>query len=1133
MSDEIQVTYTVDDLKTKKAIDDLAEKCSEIVGWSYNSNDSEGYTPLCFAAMNGIKPDKIVYLINNKGCNPSRKCGKGKTPLQCAILSGCSESVDTLIGRDVYEYDDTTEEVIEDTNKPSSIQPKFDADGNKVPLRDKDDSIVYKKDSNGVEYPLNPANLKDPESATSEVAISQLGRLTKDGSLVLIPPIDVDYKIIYKYEDDGTHSPMRNSDGDPIKQCNVDGTEIHKKDEFGKYLKNNFEYVYDYVRQPEYDIAYNNKTTKTNKIATVSDDDLCEAAKLSKPDILKSLGTIHKHSHSPEYYTTIVDKFDSTLLYSACIMSCYESVRYILDTLVEYSQAKYIIRPCGTDESSKKSALNVAIDNEDEQLAEILSKYLTEDVLPEVFEAAFANEWHTVINTILLTVLGEGKIYKWLSKSYQWDDSGSRSIAKYIDVERNTSLYKLLLANYSVDKLSYFINDKSYNIIAFLYKENVDPFDTEDKFNILLTNSTFSTVYDGVIAALFNDEDADITLTTVCNIVDDVKRNKCIDKIFTLPYSRQLLSSLIDNSSLNRDAVLAHIYLNGYFTLQNLSDMYSSIADYDRLSGVIRALENDPNIQFTLQDIQNGISYNGDFKMYLIIDMLKDGSTALEDIELIIPSSDFKNRIIIEAFTDPDLEITVKNIITIFNADTACSVINRLYVDGDLSTPNDIYDIYNSYYDGLSALNDDLKPYVGTMKYSNKAISTDYFWAYKFTGTLTNWYNPQLYHSNPTQQMQSDSLQDIGSDKYISVKILNGNSYFEPSKFRLSSYQNAPSFYIDDVSGHIPESDNGIIIKFSDAVTTNKFDVPIGMMYSIDQDSNEITWNKDHILYRLLQGDRCYLSSSSAINHAPIVVVTSSKSSGHPGEVILLRSSDSIDPDGDEITFKWSGDHANLLSSTDIADPSFTIPSDLTSPMTYEFTITVTDSHGAFSSSNIYIDVAIQHAPVITVAETMISGSPNDTVILNASISDPDGDDFSYSWSGSASSQLVNRDTLTPSFTIPENASIGTTYRFTITAIDTYGKSSSKSITVKVELPAQIGTLAFATGSFAVDLDPGTIYYTTKKSGAVTLNAEDVKYQWQLIYSNGYRIPFAPKSPYYTNDNKVFIYDLLYKEDDD
>lgn len=1132
MPDETQqIKYTADDLKTKQAISELQSKCIAIdPTWTYNSNDSDGYTPLCFAAMSGIKPDKIVCLIKDYHCTSTKKCGKGKTPLQCAIMSGCKESVDALIGNDVYVYDDVTEDIVDSTTEaPESEQPKKDAADNPVPARDDEDNVIYIKDANGVVYPLDPSNLKDP--VTAEPVTQQLGRLVKDGEVFPIPPDLVSYNIVYRYEDDGTHSPMRDDEGNPIKQCNADGSEIHKKDEEGKDIRNKFEYVWDYEYQPEYAVAYLKATTKINTPATVTKADLSEAAKLPKSDILEALGSRTSFSD----YAEITDSYDITLLYSACMMSCYASVDYILGSLVKTNRASYILRECGTSDDSKKSALAIAVDNEDEMLLEKLCHYLAgSSSLGEVFEIAFATEWHSVANALLCYSVTDNNIYSWLSESYTWGSGpGHRSIMKYIEYEHNDKIYDLLLKNYDISKLATFTSNQCYNIIAYLYKKNKEPFNNGNKFNTLITDSRLMNVYNEVVAVLFND--GEIDLRSVCDIANETKRNACIDKIFTTPYNKQLFSSLVSTASTNRDKVISHLYSNHYFTLQKLVDLCTDSSDYNKFNGIIDTLN------VNLSTVDSEITDNGEFKQQYIAHMLVGNKITISDIEGIVTDESLKSSAIVKAFRADRSKAPVSSIISTFSSATACSILNSLYDSGGDNNAlelEDIFTIYNNYSDGLSSLHDDLKPLIGSMKYSDKAIATDYYWLYQFSShSSMHWSNPQIYSRGLTSNMKSSSLLTVqSSGKYTSVRILDetGASY-SPNKFRLYTDSNSiPEIYTDE--SHDASSDiNGVIVSFNPSVTTDKFTVPKGAVYTISEDTHEIKWNTDHLLYKLLRGvsARCYTTTED-INRAPIAYPSASPTICHQGATITLQAHAS-DQDGDTITYEWSCDHDGEFSSTSSADTTFTIPANLTENVIYTFTIKVTDNLGASNTATTSVNASYyaNTAPQITVLTPLVEGSPADTVTLSIDVVDVDGDSYTVVWSGPEASHLISVNEENKRFKIPENAVPNTTYAFTITVTDTHNNSSTASITVKVAIPATIGTLAFTSGTFAVDLDPGTVVYTTESAGEVTQHSDIIKDKWSSVYNNGFKIQQVPKSPYWTSSNKVFYYDLLYSEDSD
>ena len=68
-------------------------------------NDSEGYTPLCFAALNGVAPECIAYFMWKANRNEIfNKCNRGKTPLQFACIAMNPITINVLTSNS-YNYD--------------------------------------------------------------------------------------------------------------------------------------------------------------------------------------------------------------------------------------------------------------------------------------------------------------------------------------------------------------------------------------------------------------------------------------------------------------------------------------------------------------------------------------------------------------------------------------------------------------------------------------------------------------------------------------------------------------------------------------------------------------------------------------------------------------------------------------------------------------------------------------------------------------------------------------------------------------------------------------------------------------------------------------------------------------------
>lgn len=137
------------------------------------------------------------------------------------------------------------------------------------------------------------------------------------------------------------------------------------------------------------------------------------------------------------------------------------------------------------------------------------------------------------------------------------------------------------------------------------------------------------------------------------------------------------------------------------------------------------------------------------------------------------------------------------------------------------------------------------------------------------------------------------------------------------------------------------------------------------------------------------------LKFTGSTNSAP--VITSCSATPNGGEVPLLVSfyTQAYDPDGDELTYKWSGgDGVNY--STEFPTHTFTAASN------HDVKLTVTDSKGASTSCNLTISTtpSTNKAPtnaVCTASQTTGSGGLI-SVKLTGSASDPDGDPVNFRW---------------------------------------------------------------------------------------------------------------------------------------
>lgn len=394
---------TADDFKSDGAssITDKINAMLRSLG-GINYSDSNKVTPLCFAATNGIDSYIIVNLINGKYnsqiAKPNLQCNTGMTPLECAISTGTADPVKALIGEKVPELDEEGNQI--ETNIPTG---KYKLDGAKQPLqvRDENDDVVY-REYKGVPIPLN-----EGEKFVSD---KHQQRCMINGKLTYVPPPSYNLtgkfedckfsNITYLYEKDGSHKPMKDADGNKLKQCYSNGKEIHKKDDSGKELKNNYEYVWDYKRLPEYQLEYEIKSIYARQSAIITNHAILSASKLSTSEVLNTL--IHKwcgctvNSEGEDVYVprnmysldflfstagfdtpiSAVNPFDGididndTPVYEATNMKCIESVVLLRDHDSAFTQSVNKLNDAAL------SAATSAINSGDDDLIGTLKDYM-------------------------------------------------------------------------------------------------------------------------------------------------------------------------------------------------------------------------------------------------------------------------------------------------------------------------------------------------------------------------------------------------------------------------------------------------------------------------------------------------------------------------------------------------------------------------------------------------------------------------------------------------------------------------------------------------------------------------------------------------------------------------------------
>jgi PKD repeat protein len=192
----------------------------------------------------------------------------------------------------------------------------------------------------------------------------------------------------------------------------------------------------------------------------------------------------------------------------------------------------------------------------------------------------------------------------------------------------------------------------------------------------------------------------------------------------------------------------------------------------------------------------------------------------------------------------------------------------------------------------------------------------------------------------------------------------------------------------------------------------------------------------------LTAGDNDGASSTDTIdvtvqpNEPPTADLDANKTTAKIGRPIGFDASGSFDPDGTIERYEWA-----LGDGTTATGPTLT--HSYGSAGTYTVALTLTDDDGATSTETVDISVDADAAPSVTADATPTAVDPDETVSFSGSATDPDGSVTSYEWAFGDNTTATGQN--------PSHAYGSTgTYTATLTVTDSYGSTSSDSVTIDV-----------------------------------------------------------------------------------
>ncbi len=174
------------------------------------------------------------------------------------------------------------------------------------------------------------------------------------------------------------------------------------------------------------------------------------------------------------------------------------------------------------------------------------------------------------------------------------------------------------------------------------------------------------------------------------------------------------------------------------------------------------------------------------------------------------------------------------------------------------------------------------------------------------------------------------------------------------------------------------------------------------------------------------------------------------------GDTVALDGSNSSDPDGTIAAYLWvqsAGKTASLSSST-IAQPTFTSPNVGLQGESLTFTLTVTDNQGLQGLDEVVIAVGWQNeAPTADAGSDLTVIEGQNVTLDGSNSSDPDSGIASYHWvqtGAGATITFSDSSVVQPTFVAPPTGLSGEILTFELTVEDDQGLQSTDFVTITI-----------------------------------------------------------------------------------
>ncbi len=219
-----------------------------------------------------------------------------------------------------------------------------------------------------------------------------------------------------------------------------------------------------------------------------------------------------------------------------------------------------------------------------------------------------------------------------------------------------------------------------------------------------------------------------------------------------------------------------------------------------------------------------------------------------------------------------------------------------------------------------------------------------------------------------------------------------------------------------------------------------------------------------------------------------------------------LDATASSDPDGDDLTFAWDLDNDGQFDDAVGATPSVSFAT----TGTFSIAVLVTDVRapdplagpcGRVAYSTVEVG---NHAPVADPGGPY-TARPGQTLMLDGTgSSDPDGDMITFGWDLNNDGLFSDSAAITPVFTVPANAAVGTVYGVCLKVTDELGRvSEPRCTTVTVAHVNTPPTCALPLPAVVAQCTGGPIDVTVDGSLAQDADGDPLTFAWTTSCPDG------------------------------